>query len=149
LDIFGFFGQYFDGWKILIGLIVLAIAGAVLFLGAKGKNDSTEKLFVRVVTVALIMLGVNMMLYTIVFVGPDQAMTITLIVGFIGSLWLVGAKGWMATIVGILLALILAVVLSVNVKILPANSPVAQFVTLISDRGQHIVENITRSAPPT
>jgi hypothetical protein len=147
LDVYSFFGQYFDGWKILIGLIVFAIAGAVLFFASKGKNDSSKKLGVRLIVSILIVIGTYTILYTIVAIGSDQATTIALIVALICAAWMIGAEGWVATLVGFILVFILALVISVNVRILPPSSPVAQLVTTIADGGKHMFETITNQAP--
>lgn len=149
MDIFSFFGQYFNGWQILIGIIVLGTACLILTFGSKGKKDATEKLFVRLAIVFLAMIGVYSILFTIVFIGENQARTIALIVGFLGAIWSMGAKGWTATIVGLILVLLLIVTLSVNVELLPENSPIGGFVTSIAKRGEILLETIRASIFPS
>lgn len=145
MDIFSFFGQFFDGWQLLIGMIVLGAASLILVFGSKGKKDATENIFVRLVVVFLVMIGVYRILFTIVIVGEKQAMTVALIVGLIGTLWSMGAKGWATTIGGLILALLLIVTLSVNVELLPESSPVGGFITSVAKAGAGLITPVVEA----
>lgn len=94
-------------------------------------SKGSQKLAVRSVIVALFTVGAFLFLEGIYVFGTDQAITIALLVLFIGALWLIGARGMVATIVGIVVAIIVFLILGGSVMALPPDSFIKQILQII------------------
>lgn len=135
MGIISFLEQYFSVLNVLFGIITLFLAWLII---AKGKKGLTERFVVRLSSVALVIVGIYLILYTIRGIGPEQAMTVTLIALVVGALWLAGAEGNPATMVGIALAILAGVAIGASVATLPESSPVGQLIRAITGAAQSV-----------
>lgn len=115
-----FFSQYFDLKIVIFGLVAVAV-GIVL----SARNG--RKWVVRAFAVVLLAAGALMILSSIYAFGFNQAMVIAMFIVFIGSLWTIGARGIVATVLGLLAALISFSSFAYYLQGLPDGSLVKQF----------------------
>lgn len=137
-----FVGQYVDIAVLIFGLLLLGVG--VFLVKIDNQTFDTSKLGQRLGALALLTVGIFLILQTISGIGLAQATAIALIALFFGSFWIIGAKGWIATVIGILLVMIFAVIIGgYTNEFLPTSSPIRIAIDAVVDSVVYLWNVIT------